>query len=163
MRWEVDYTDDIMEMEECSRRQDSSKSNGISEEKLERFWEYCEQVQKQFERRPSPEKREKLMAFYQLMKKVAYIHSGRLTLDIDEETLEARMEYYGSSLSFMDEETEETKNIVAELIGQYSTVFIEPYRKGIRLTVEDQLYDIHAKSKDHQLLDRIRKELREME
>ena len=163
MRWEVDYTDDIMEMEGSGRLKSAKSGNEISDEKLERFWDYCEQLQRQFERRPSPVKREKLMGFYQLMKKVAYIHSGRLTLDINEETLEARLEYSGASLSFMGEETEETRNIVVELINQYSMVFIEPYRNGIRLAVEDNLHDVYAKSNDQELLDRIRKELREME
>lgn len=164
MRWEVDYRDELMEKEETAGEGRKVKGeNEISDETLERFWECCEQVRQNMEHHPNPAKREKLTAFYRLMKKVAYIHSGRLSLEIDEETLEARLEYSGKSLCFMDEEAQESKNIVVELINQYSRVFIEPCRNGIRLSVEDDLYDVYVNAKDQELLDRIRKELREME
>jgi len=165
MHYEIDYTDDLAELEDVDqepwvRWEESSRA--ISERKLEHFMEFCSKLQGQMDDSRNKGRREKLLAFYKGMKQVAYIHSGRLALDIDEENFKGRLVYWGRCLAFMGEESQDTKEMVVQLISEYPSVFIEPRHGGIRLTVETDLFEQPLSENDLKILDRIRKELREI-
>lgn len=91
---------------------------------------------------PVPEKRERILEFYNRLGEVAYINGGKVTLDIDEESGRAELCYWGALLILSELVNGTTKRALQELLESFDMICIEPENGGIKISVRECLADV---------------------
>lgn len=155
MHLEYDYTNGDSEkdltIEQIGKEKDIY--NCSSKEDLEIFLEYCRTRDTQFDIRPSQSKRKQLFECYEQLKKMAFIHNGKIILDIAENIMKAKLTYWSKCLVLYCDKSVDSKNILLELLKGFEIIYIEEYAGGIQICAEENLFDeIQIKNENNTLL-----------
>lgn len=113
----------------------------ISQDELELFLEYCRLRDSQFDIQPNELKKERVIQFYGFLKKLAFVYNGKVTLDIDEKRMKARLLYWGKSIALLPENGDEEKDILLGLLKNFEVIYLEEKSGGVQLCFEENLYD----------------------
>lgn len=158
MRWEVDYTDDdvIMDDLDCE----------FTPEELEEYEQsknvvmnYLDEYYSQFIEKQNPNKESKIKWFYQQFAEMAFMNSGRAVLSIDEKKRAATLKYMGKTLSKSSEKNDKTGQIIAIIFYTYDFVFIENGEEYFTITIYEDLFDkIKVMDKSSEL-DKLKQEI----
>lgn len=138
-----DYTqkDNVEGM--CTEKMEEGENirESNSQQELEDFLEYCRLRDSQFHIQPSQLKRERVIRFYGVLKKLAFVYNGKAILDIDEKKMKARLLFWGKSIILLPGNHNEAKSILLDLLKNFEVIYIEEASGGIHLCFEENLYD----------------------
>ena len=82
-----------------------------------------------------------MIYIYKELAKLAYVQSGKVTLDISEKKQSATLTYWGLSIVFSGIDCDFSKEILINLLSRYDMIYIEEHNGGIQITVKEILYD----------------------
>lgn len=140
MHLETDYT-------EIWNDEITDDSSGIDktdytfpDEKLRHILEYCRLQSQKYKIEIDTVKRLKLIELYSVLKKFAFVHSGKVCLDIDEKKMVGQITYWGECITFISEEKEQTKKILDSFYNNMEVVFLEEEKGGIQICGKTKLY-----------------------
>lgn len=137
MHLEKDFTGDIKRAE-VMEHQENKKRDG---EKLDELFKYYYLKEKQYKRVSSEHKRKNFFELYRYLERLAFSNSGRVSLDVNEESLKATITYWSAFLFFTEESNDIFGNDFLTAMKGYSLVCIEPMDEGIQITIHGNLYD----------------------
>ncbi|WP_367567077.1 hypothetical protein [Lacrimispora sp.] len=113
----------------------------LSMDKLEVLLKYCQLRNEQFDIRPNLSKRIKVIEFYKHLKKLAFFHNGKVSLDIDEEKMRADLKYWSKSIVLFSGESDDSRKVLIDLLNVFENVYFEESNGGIQICVEENLFD----------------------
>lgn len=87
--------------------------------KLALYLRYFYLWDSQFMRVYSKTKKDKIFYFFEQLKNLAFIHNGKVTLDINEEKMNARLVYWGDGIVVLPKELDISKNILLSLLRDF--------------------------------------------
>lgn len=109
--------------------------------KLALYLRYFYLWDSQFMRVYSKTKKDKIFYFFEQLKNLAFIHNGKVTLDINEEEMNARLVYWGDSIVVLPKELDISKNILLSLLRDFDIVYINSVNGGIEIRIEEDFYE----------------------
>lgn len=109
--------------------------------KLALYLRYFYLWESQFMRVYSKTKKDKIFYFFEQLKNLAFIHNGKVTLDINEEKMNARLVYWGDGIVVLPKELDISKNILLSLLRDFDIVSINSVNGGIEIRIEEDFYE----------------------
>lgn len=155
MRFESDYTEEINDEKTLTvlSGQEESISKEASQKKLQMLLDYCRLRDSQFDIRPSRFREIRILKFYKQMKTLAFIHNGKVTLELDKKKMKARLTYWGKCITLIPEDNCESRNLLVNLLNTYELIYFEVEDGGIQICVEERLFEeIQVKNQETELL-----------
>ena len=121
MHLECDYTNCDSGKDLSTERTGEVKDadNYSSKKDLEIFLEYCRTRDAQFDIYPSQLKRERLFECYEQLKRMAFIHNGKIILDIDENIMKAKLIYWSKCIVLYRGQSADSKNIFWDFLKDF--------------------------------------------
>ena len=111
-----EYEAEMQELKEfCENHEDNPQKEAERAEELEFIKKVAELTLSQYERIFDEEKKKKILSLYHLLVKEAGIHGGKVSLNIDDEAMVARLEYAGKEIIFTGDKMDETAKIFSIL------------------------------------------------
>lgn len=147
MYWEKDYTK--MENGEILAEEKGLREVADEDNKLALYLQYYCLWNSQFKYVISQTKKDKIFYLYKLLKKLAFIHNGKASLDINEENMDVRLVYWGDSIAALPKELDASKDILISLLGEADIVYISSVDGGIEIRIEEEFYE-RVEVKDEQ-------------
>lgn len=133
MHLETDYTND--KLDELTQNQNDRT------ESLDELEQYLAYFSSQYINKYNPKKLDDMIYIYKELAKLAYVQSGKVTLDISEKKQSATLTYWGLSIVFSGIDCDFSKEILINLLSRYDMIYIEEHNGGIQITVKEILYD----------------------
>ena len=120
MRLEEDfskvYEAEMQELKEfCENHVNSPQEEAEKAEELEFIKKVAELTLSQYERVFDEEKKKKILSLYHLLVKEASFRGGKVSLDIDDETMIACLEYAGREIVFTGDKMDESAKLFSIL------------------------------------------------
>lgn len=143
MRFVNDYTNDGKGEGWNSERFGEEKgTDGFSsKEELEIFLEYCRLRDAQFDVCPSQLKKDWLFECYEQFKRMAFVHNGKVILDIDEKKMKAELIYWGKCVVLLPDKSTNLKNIFLDMLKEFEMIYFEVEAGGIQICAVKNLYN----------------------
>lgn len=143
MHLECDYTnyDRGKDLSTERIREEKNADNFSSKKDLEIFLEYCSIRDAQFDIYPSQLKRERLFECYEQFKKMAFIHNGKIILDIDEDIMKAKLTYWSKCIVLYCDKSADSKNAFLDFLKDFEIVYFEEEAGGVQICAEGNLFD----------------------
>ena len=143
MHLECDYTNCDSGKDLSTERTGEVKDadNYSSKKDLEIFLEYCRTRDAQFDIYPSQLKRERLFECYEQLKRMAFIHNGKIILVIDENIMKAKLIYWSKCIVLYRGQSADSKNIFWDFLKDFEIIYIEEDAGGIQICAEENLFD----------------------
>lgn len=155
MRWETNYTDDDKIMEDFVSLIDTENVKD-NEQTLHDMKNYLDQYRSQFIERENPSKEKRIKWLYKILTEIAFVNSGHVILEIDEEKRTATLKYMGKSLYKTLEENDNTGLIFALIFYSFDFVSIDNGKEYFTTTIYENLFDKIKVNDNGTELDRIR-------
>ena len=140
MQLKADYTKDDDEIFE-NQSESSSYQPDDTKQVLDYLMEYNHIYHSQYKVKSSTDKREKIIWFYHMLKRVAEVNNGCVTLDIDEDSNQARLIYSGNQIIQTLETNDTTGLILAALLKNYEMITWFAKADVLYITVNESLTD----------------------
>ena len=96
------------------------------------------------------------------MVSIAFVRSGKVTLDINDETMEATLTYWGKYIMQTPESNDETRTILIKLFSTYSNFWLDSKNGGFRIRIYENLYDLVKVSDKSDEIIKLEKMIREI-
>lgn len=143
MRFVSDYTNDGKEESWNPERfvEEKDTDGFMSKEELEIFLEYCRLRDAQFDVCPSQLKKDCLFECYEQFKRMAFVHNGKVILDIDEKKMKAKLIYWGKCVVLLPDKGTNVKNIFLDMLKDFEIVYFEGEAGGIQICAVKNLFD----------------------
>lgn len=140
MRLEEDfskvYEAEMQELKEfCENHVNSPQEEAEKAEELEFIKKVAELTLSQYERVFDEEKKKKILSLYHLLVKEASFRGGKVSLDIDDETMIACLEYAGKEIVFTGDKMDESAKLFSILFQMMDNGSI---------TAENDIFTIQA-------------------
>ena len=140
MRLEEDfskvYEAEMQELKEfCENHVNSPQEEAEKAEELEFIKKVAELTLSQYERVFDEEKKKKILSLYHLLVKEASFRGGKVSLDIDDETMIACLEYAGREIVFTGDKMDESAKLFSILFQMMDNGSI---------TAENDIFTIQA-------------------
>lgn len=140
MRLEEDfskvYEAEMQELKEfCENHVNSPQEEAEKAEELEFIKKVAELTLSQYERVFDEEKQKKILSLYHLLVKEASFRGGKVSLDIDDETMIACLEYAGKEIVFTGDKMDESAKLFSILFQMMDNGSI---------TAENDIFTIQA-------------------
>lgn len=164
MHLESDYTGKLKQLREPVFRKlefAGKENDQVSEEKLQYYLEYYRIRESQHVKKANSKKIKDVIKLYEYLKEVAFANCGRITLDVDEKKLKASIVYWGSYLFITKEENDFIRDILLQLNGKYSLIYIEPSDGGIQINIKENLFDEVMVRDEKEKLEEVRNKIKQ--
>ena len=165
MHYEEDYTldfEEIMELFDKENCLNKEEKNRRMIEKGNLLIKLFHLRKSQFKQIPSKNKKEKIIWFYNQLVSIAFVRSGKVTLDINDETMEATLTYWGKYIMQTPESNDETRTILIKLFSTYSNFWLDSKNGGFRIRIFENLYDLVKVSDKSDEIIKLEKMIREI-
>lgn len=136
------YEAEMQELQEfCENHVNSPQEEAEKAEELKFIKKVTELTLSQYERIFDEEKKKKILSLYYLLVKEASFRGGKVSLDIDDETMIACLEYAGKEIIFTGDKIDETAKIFSILFQMMDDGSITA--KGDVFTIQ-AMYHLYA-------------------
>lgn len=139
MHLKSDYTEQ-KGTEVISEETDIEKVIG-EDNKLGQYLQYYRLWSSQYKRTFSQAKKDKVFLLYKQLDELAFIHNGKVSLDINEEKMNARLVYWGDALSFLPNELDRSRSTLLSLLKVADMVYLSAVDGGIEIRIVEELCD----------------------
>lgn len=112
-----------------------------TDKKSDLYLQYYHLWNSQYKRIFSQVKRDKVFLLYKQLNELAFIHNGKVSLDINEEKMNARLVYWGDAIAFLPEELDRSRDILLSLLKAADMVYLSAVDGGIEIRIVEELCD----------------------
>lgn len=141
MYLEVDYMDKYDEDLEEMKNSPSRLTPEEQQEELQHIIEVGELMCAERQKVPSEKKKEMIMAIFSSFKYQAFIQGGKVALNLDEETLYARLTYTGKMLCKTGTKEDTLGMLMSILYNEGSTVFLTAKEECFVLDASFEMFE----------------------
>lgn len=136
MYWENDYTkQEYQESSEEKRKEEESDNDS----NLELYLQYCHLWNSQNKCIFSNLKRDRVFDLYKLLNDLAFIHNGKVSLDINKEKMSAKLIYWGECIAVLSDDLDISKKILLDLLGASDMFYLSSVDGGIEIRIVQEL------------------------
>lgn len=136
MHWENDYTKQGYQVSPEEKQKEEVSDN---DNNLELYLQYCRLWNSQNKRIFSNLKREKVLNLYKQLNDLAFIHNGKVSLDIYEEKMSAKLIYWGECIAVLSDDLDISKKILLDLLGASDMFYLSSVDGGIEIRIVQEL------------------------
>lgn len=145
MHWESDYT---KKNKFRDAREKNNNKERIEDDMFDLLSQYCRVWNSQFKKVPSWTKRTKLLYFYKQLETLAFVQNGKVTMDIDDKEMHAKLIYKSKSISLLSQEMDVSKEIMLSLLSSFDVIYFDTVNEDLQICVEESLCDrVYIKDK----------------
>lgn len=150
MHWEKDYTKP--ENRGVLLKEGDIESAVNEDNKLDLYMRYYRLWDSQYERIFSQTKKDKIFHLYNQLKMLAFLHNGKISLDINEVEMKAKLIYWGECLAVLPDQLDISKGILLDVLDAADLVYLSAADGGVEIRIEEEFCEnIEIKNEQERL------------